>query len=105
MNIISCPSATVYAPCENENIFLENFNIVSDNEKRLFASNEDGIHIKGLRGNFILKNSNFVGMGDDIVNIHSKAAKIVNITENKITATIGNENTKIDNLWAKKGIL
>lgn len=105
MNIISCPSATVYAPCENENIFLENFNIVSDNEKRLFASNEDGIHIKGLRGNFILKNSNFVGMGDDIVNIHSKAAKIVNITENKITATIGNENTKIDNLWAKKGDL
>lgn len=103
INILSCPSSTLYAPYENENIYLDNFNIASDNKKRIFSSNEDGIHIKALRGNLIIKNSNFTGLGDDILNVHSKAAKIVDTSKNKVIATIGNDDTKADNLWAKKG--
>ena len=103
INVYSCPSATFYAPCGNQDFEFDNFNIRSENTEDLFSSNEDGIHIKGLRGKLIIKNCNFEAMGDDILNVHSPAIKIADIKEKNIKGINPINNYPFDKKWAKTG--
>ncbi len=100
--VYTSPSAVVYAPCGNSNFTFSNFSVKPKN-RVLFASNEDCIHIKGLKGSLKLTDCTFEGIGDDALNVHSKAAVIKEIDGNIITASEGNSDTDINDMWAKKG--
>lgn len=51
----------------------------------LMPGNCDGIHLTGLCGKFIMRNSVFDGMGDDALNVHATAGTITElINEGKI---------------------
>lgn len=49
--------------------------------KRLMSSNADGIHIKGLSGSLSMKDCYFEHLGDDALNIHSRAAIVTEFDE------------------------
>lgn len=102
--VYSCPSATVYAPGGNADFTFERFFIGNrEGEHNLFCSNEDGIHIKGLRGTLTIRNCGFEGMGDDVLNIHSKAATVSSVSENTVTAKDGRSGGALDKNWAQVG--
>lgn len=48
---------------------------------RLMSSNADGIHIKGLSGSLSMKDCYFEHLGDDALNVHSRAAIVTEIDE------------------------
>ncbi len=47
----------------------------------LMPGNCDGIHLTGLHGDFVLKNSVFDGLGDDALNIHATAGTITQLID------------------------
>ncbi len=47
---------------------------------RLLASNADGVYVHGARGGFTLKNSYFMGQGDDCLNLHCVAVAAEHVT-------------------------
>ncbi len=47
-----------------------------ENTQRLMASNADGIHVLGLTGSLVMEDCHFENLGDDALNIHSKAAVV-----------------------------
>lgn len=83
----SCPSAFIYAPFGNCDFDISGLNVsVEESSKRLLASNEDILHVKQMSGVLRLADSKFCGLGDDVLNVHSKLAKLEGISDN--TATI-----------------
>lgn len=61
---------------------FDDFNIrLPKNSPALYSGNADGIHITGLMGYLHMKNCNFVGLGDDALNIHSQAGEIGEIRD------------------------
>ena len=54
---------------------------------RLLASNADGIWNGGVRGGFTIKNSYFMGQGDDCINLHCPAIYSSHVTTSKDDAT------------------
>jgi hypothetical protein len=47
--------------------------MIATDSDRLLASNADGIFSHGVRGGITIKNSYFMGQGDDCINLHSPA--------------------------------
>ena len=83
----SCPSAFIYAPYGNCDFDISGLDVsVEESSKRLLSSNEDILHIKQMSGVLRLADSKFCGLGDDVLNVHSKLAKLEGISDN--TATI-----------------
>ncbi len=82
----SSPSSTMYIAANNKDFSFDNFNVATkENSPEIWASNVDVIHINGLRGQLTIKNSLFKGLGDDALNIHSRAGTDFNIDkESKI---------------------
>ena len=104
VTVRSSPSATFYALSGSSNFTFENFVIEPyENSEVIYASNVDCIHIKGLRGQLNIKNCRFIGIGDDALNVHSRAAMINRIDGNTVTAIDGYENSELDSLWANVG--
>ena len=102
--VLSCPSATVYAPGGNANFCFERFSIgCREGEHTLFCSNEDGIHIKGLRGTLTIRDCHFEGMGDDALNLHSKAAVVLSVAGQSVTAAEGRTKGTPEANWARVG--
>ena len=102
--VYACPSATVYAPGGNADFTFERFCIGNrEGEHSLFCSNEDGIHIKGLRGTLTVRDCVFEGMGDDALNIHSKAAAVSSVSENVVVLKDGRTGGALDANWAQVG--
>ena len=104
VTVRSSPSATFYALSGSSNFTFENFVIEPyENSEVIYASNVDCIHIKGLRGNLKLKDCRFIGIGDDALNVHSRAATIKEINGNTVIAEDGWSKEELDSLWAKTG--
>ena len=102
--VYACPSATVYAPGGNADFTFERFIIGNrEGEHTLFCSNEDGIHIKGLRGTLTVRDCSFEGMGDDVLNIHSKAAIAASVSGSTVVAKDGRSGNALDTNWAQVG--
>lgn len=61
--------------------------LIPDKIPSFMSCNCDGIHIVGLTGKLILKNSLFDGLGDDALNVHSAAGTVTAITakDHKLT--------------------
>lgn len=68
--------AAVIAPRCSDFTF-EDFNVrMPEGDHALYSANADAIHITGLSGYLHMKNCDFVGLGDDALNIHSQAGEI-----------------------------
>lgn len=68
--------AAVIAPRCSDFTF-EDFNVrMPEGDHALYSANADAIHITGLSGYLHMKDCDFVGLGDDALNIHSQAGEI-----------------------------
>ncbi len=86
----SCPSAFFYATRGNSNFVFSGLDIsVPEESHAMLASNEDCIHINQLSGKLLIENSNFVGIGDDALNILTKLGVVANVDGNKATVNAG----------------
>lgn len=93
VDIRSCPSASVYATGDNSDFAFERVSVAPEADSRsLFASNEDCIHIQGLRGTLTMSDCTFEGIGDDALNVHSLGAVVEKQDGN--TLSIVNGRTK-----------
>ncbi len=102
VTVNSAPGATVYCTDSSSNFYFENFNIIPKKGK-VYSSNVDGIHLKNFFGEVKLQNCTFVGMGDDSLNVNSRAVKVTNINGNQLTIESGFEEEKIPVGWVKEG--
>lgn len=65
--------AVVIGPRSRDMVF-EGFSIAPDEgSPAVFSSNADGIHVTGMSGYLKLRNCRFQGLGDDALNVHSRA--------------------------------
>ncbi len=99
----SSPTATFYAPLDNENFTFDTFCIAPpEGAEWLWGTNVDSIHIKGLRGKITLKNSTFKGLGDDALNVHSIAPKVTAADGNTVSLEYFYGGA-LDALWSRAG--
>lgn len=103
-SVNSCPSAVFYAPSGSEDFSFENVTIApADGSRAFLGTNEDCIHIKGLRGTLTIKNCSFVGIGDDALNVHSRIAPVNKTDGNSVTSLDAFYNTSLSDDWGKSG--
>ncbi len=70
---------------ESENVTVRRMTVKApDESKRLMTTNKDGIHVIGCRGTLILEDCEFYNMGDDSLNVHSKAATVSEVNNDII---------------------
>ena len=88
---------------------FDDFNIRSpEGDNALYAANADGIHVTGLSGYLHMKDCDFVGLGDDALNIHSTAGEVESWdpVTGKMSCIYRNrsmEPGKLGPLWAQGG--
>ena len=88
---------------------FDDFNIRSPRgDHALYAANADGIHVTGLSGYLHMKDCDFVGLGDDALNIHSTAGEVESWdpAAGKMHCIYRNramEPGKLSPLWAEGG--
>ena len=72
---------------------------------RLMTSNVDAIHIKGMTGKLTVRNSVFDGLGDDAVNVHSRAGILTTFdpAAREVHFVDGWSKTPCDAFWAFPG--
>ncbi len=99
VTVYSSPSATVFCTDSSSNFTFDNFNI-TPKSGMLYSSNVDGIHLKNFTGEVVLKNCSFKGMGDDSLNVNSRAAVVTKINGSKLTIKSGYEQESLPPKWA-----
>ena len=88
---------------------FDDFNIrMPAGDHALYAANADGIHVTGLSGYLHMKNCDFVGLGDDALNIHSTAGEVASWDPatgemHCIYRNRAMEPGKLSPLWAEGG--
>ncbi len=106
VNIYSCPSALVYSTEDSSDFYFNNLSVAPrENSGMLFSSNVDGVHLKNFSGKVILENCRFEGMGDDVFNANSYAAKVVSSSGNQIQieSPAKDKGASLPESWAKSG--
>lgn len=99
----SSPTATFYAPLDNENFTFDSFCIAPpEGAEWLWGTNVDSIHVKGLRGKITLKNSTFKGLGDDALNVHSIAPRVTAVEGSTVSLEYFYGGA-LDALWSRAG--
>lgn len=79
VNINSTGGMGIIVLPRSENLYLDSFNMYSIDPDQLMSGNCDAIHITGLKGELVVKNCVFDGLGDDALNIHSIAATVTDV--------------------------
>lgn len=88
---------------------FEDFNVrIPEGDHALYSANADAIHITGLSGYLHMKDCDFVGLGDDALNIHSQAGEIESWNPETgeahcIYRSRTMEPGKLSPLWAQDG--
>lgn len=88
---------------------FDDFNIrMPEGDHALYAANADGIHVTGLSGYLHMKNCDFLGLGDDALNIHSTAGEVESWNPDTgemhcIYRNRAMEPGKLGPLWAQGG--
>ena len=106
VTVYSSPGPTVRVLPRCSDFLFEKFSVrLPEGSERLYAANADGLHIKGLAGQLILKECYFEYLGDDALNIHSRATVVTKVdTEQKVISCIsGWEREPLYPNWAKVG--
>ncbi len=94
----------VHPRCSN--LTLEDFNIrIPKGDNALYSANADGIHITGLSGYLKMKDCDFLGLGDDALNIHSMAGTVAEWApeSGRLRTIHGRTGGKLNPLWAQAG--
>ena len=87
---------------DGEDYTFERITVEAREESRaLFCSNGDGVHLQGLRGSLTLRDCRFVGMGDDVLNIHVRAPIVSAVEGDTVTLSYAEGETAGD--FAKVG--
>ncbi|MBQ8351678.1 MAG: right-handed parallel beta-helix repeat-containing protein [Clostridia bacterium] len=73
--------------------------------RQLMSSNADAIHIAGMTGKLTVRNSVFDGLGDDAVNVHSRAGILtsVDVANKTVHFVDGWSKEPTDSTWAQAG--
>lgn len=104
VTVHSSPSAVVYAPCGNADFRFDGFSVYpAEGSKALFGANVDCVHVKGLRGKLILQNGTFRGLGDDVLNVHSRAGIVSEPEGNTFRVLDGWDKDPMEDLWCAVG--
>ncbi len=96
--------AIIHPRCSN--FTFEDFNIrIPKGDNALYSANADGIHITGLSGYLKMKDCDFLGLGDDALNIHSMAGTVAewDSETGKLRTIHGRTGGKLNPLWAQAG--
>lgn len=87
LRCFSCPGGFILATEGNSDLYCKGLCVkVSDGSERLLASNEDCLHLRDIAGSLTLLDSEFIGIGDDALNIHSGLATCGEIRGDKVKA-------------------
>lgn len=93
----------MYATGDDTDFAFERLTIAPEPGSRsLFSSNEDCIHIQGLRGELTLSDCAFVGIGDDALNVHHLAAVVERANDSALSLTNGRTGAALTG-WASAG--
>lgn len=85
----SAPSTTILLQSGNENLTVDGLMVkCKEDSPMLWGSNVDGIWMQELRGELKLTNSQFYGMGDDALNVHSRPARLQMIAKGQSGKTV-----------------
>ena len=106
ITVFSSPGPTVRVLPRCSDFTFERFCVKRpENSHILFAANADGLHIKGVTGKLVLKDCYFEHLGDDALNIHSRAALVTNVEtkENSLDCISGWEREPLSHHWAEAG--
>lgn len=102
LRVFSTPSACIFCSGDGEDYTFERITVEAREESRaLFCSNGDGVHLQGLRGSLTLRDCRFVGMGDDVLNIHVRAPIVSAVEGDTVTLSYAEGETAGD--FAKVG--
>ena len=107
ITINSAPGMGIIVLARSNNMVIDGLKMVlPKGSKSLMAGNCDGIHLAGLTGKFVLKNSVFDGLGDDALNIHATAGTVTDIlSDNKIKCNYCKKSNDgiLPKRWCRKG--
>ena len=104
LTVRSNPSAVFYLPSSNRDFCFDGITVApAASSKQLFGSNEDVIHVKGMRGKLVVKNCTFKGLGDDALNVHARVSTITAVSGTTVTGYNKFDNKSLDSTWAAKG--
>lgn len=80
ITIYSTPGMGVMVLTRCHNLTIDGLRMIKrDGDGTLMSCNCDGLHVTGLTGKLVLKNSIFEGLGDDALNIHSTAVTATSV--------------------------
>ena len=80
VTITAAPGCVFVIAPRSSNFTFNRFRIqLPENTRRTMAANADGIHIAGITGKFVMKDCYFENLGDDALNIHSKACMVTGL--------------------------
>ena len=104
INVYACVyyMFVVFPRCENmtiRNVCVK----AKEGSNYLMGTNVDAVHILGLTGKLLIENSEFTGLGDDALNIHSTAGFIDKKDDGKISIINKRFSTPMDEDWCRKG--
>ena len=98
--------AVVIEPRSSDFVF-ERFRIAPpDGSDAIFSSNADGIHIMGLSGKLQLDECRFRGLGDDALNVHSRAGIVKSVKGDELSLMsrgYSGEEIALSAKWAQAG--
>jgi hypothetical protein len=98
--------AVVVEPRSSDFVF-ERFRIAPpEGSNAIFSSNADGIHILGLSGRLVLDGCCFRGLGDDALNVHSRAGIVKSVGGDEVSLIsrgYSGDEIALSAKWAQAG--
>ena len=67
------------------NLTLERFRVDDGDPETIYTASVDGIHVNGLGGKLTMKDCEFNGLADDMLNVHCKGAKVGSVSGTTVT--------------------
>ena len=67
------------------NLTLERFRVDDGDPATIYTTSVDGIHVNGLGGKLTMKDCEFNGLADDMLNVHCKGAKVGSVSGTTVT--------------------
>ena len=99
-----CPGAVCIATGANRDWLVERMRVVPPEDvDMLFSSNQDGFHLKSMRGSLTLRDCTFIGLGDDALNTHSLMGRVESVGTNTASVLTPGTGTAITEDWAAEG--
>ena len=78
VDMYRAPSMCIVIGGRSEDFTLDHFTVKpAPGSRELYSANCDGIHIYSLGGYFKMRHCEFVGLGDDSLNVHSMPASVI----------------------------